>query len=89
MSLREAAQFIPGRDAGRPISYPTVLRLVDKGHLRAVQVGSIKRITLDELNRFLRHGNYPAGAQEEVKAEEALKMLQESIEQEVQGECHD
>lgn len=51
ISLRKAAKIIG-------VSYPTATRLRIAGHLRCVKTGGIYRVYQEELERFLREGNY-------------------------------
>jgi len=51
VSLRRAAKIIG-------VSYPTAARLRVAGHLRCVKTGGIYRVYQEELERFLREGNY-------------------------------
>ena len=39
------------------VSYPTAMRMVERGEIKVIQVGGIKRIYTDEVNRFLNEGN--------------------------------
>lgn len=39
------------------VSYPTALRLAEKGEVKTVRVGAIRRVNADELHRFLKEGN--------------------------------
>jgi len=41
------------------VSYPTAMKMREKGEIRAVRVGGIWRIYMDEVRRFLREGNAP------------------------------
>ncbi len=53
VSLRQFATLIG-------VSYPTVLRLKDRGAVKTVLVGSIYRVYNDEATRFLAEGNHPS-----------------------------
>lgn len=53
VSLKQLARIIG-------VSYPTALRMRDRGDVRAIKVGGHFRVYEDELVRFLVHGNYVA-----------------------------
>lgn len=44
------------------ISYPVAMRLKDEGKVKAIPVGGQHRVYRDEVERFLREGNYVGGA---------------------------
>ena len=50
VSLNQFAKIIE-------VSYPTAMRMVDRGEIKVIQVGGIKRIYTDEVKRFLNEGN--------------------------------
>jgi hypothetical protein len=45
------------------MSYPTAIKLANEGKLLAIPVGGAKRVYRQEVERFLREGNYKGGAQ--------------------------
>ena len=45
------------------MSYPTALRMIKDGSIRAVRVGSIHRVQRDEIERFVTQGNYGSSKQ--------------------------
>ena len=51
VSLRKAAKIIG-------VSYPTATRMRIAGHLRCVKTGGIYRVYHNELERFLKEGNF-------------------------------
>jgi len=40
------------------VSYPTALKMRDRGDVRVVKVGGVYRIYAEEVRRFLKEGNY-------------------------------
>lgn len=55
VSLNQFAK-LPGVE----VSYPTALKMRDRGDVRGLMVGGVYRIYAKEVNRFLRHGNATA-----------------------------
>ena len=51
VSLREAAPMLG-------ISYMTARKLASSGKLRTLEVGQQRRVTIEEVERFIREGNY-------------------------------
>ncbi|KKL66143.1 hypothetical protein LCGC14_2147920 [marine sediment metagenome] len=41
------------------VSYPTVLKMRDRGDVRCVKVGGINRVYQAEVQRYLKEGNAP------------------------------
>ncbi len=41
------------------VSYPTVLKMRDRGDVRCIKVGGIYRVYQAEVERYLREGNVP------------------------------
>jgi len=39
------------------ISYPVVLRMADEGKIATIEVGQVRRVTKDEVTRFMAEGN--------------------------------
>lgn len=76
VSLREAVVLIS-------VSYGTGLKLRESGALRTIRVGSMWMVSLDEIERFNKFGNYvpptpeQLATEKEEKAEEARKREDE------------
>ena len=58
LSLNKFLKFLKEFHPAASVSYPTALRLIRKGQLRAYPVGSSYRVTKDEANRWVREGNW-------------------------------
>lgn len=41
------------------VAYPTALRMADRGDVKTIPVGGIRRVYADEVFRFLSNGNSP------------------------------
>lgn len=39
------------------VSYPTAMAMAKRGEVRVTQVGGVRRVYADEVQRFLREGN--------------------------------
>ena len=57
LSLVKAIKWLKAYYPEAAISYPTALRMVDRGQLTAIRIGSQYRMTRKELERFAVHGN--------------------------------
>lgn len=60
LSLGNAVLYLKENYPDVAISYPTALKYIRLGYLRAIRVGKTYKIGLDELNRFATQGNYVA-----------------------------
>ena len=58
LSLSKAVKWLKKVHPEASVSYPTALKLVETNKLRSRRVGNIHRIDLEELNRFVAHGNW-------------------------------
>ena len=58
LSLNGFVKYLKENHPQHQVSYPTVLRMVDKGFLRVVTVGQTKRVYREEITRYLAEGNY-------------------------------
>lgn len=57
LSLVKAIKWLKSYHPTSAISYPTALRMVERGQLVAIKIGAQYRITRAELERFAVHGN--------------------------------
>lgn len=60
LSLSGFVQYLKKHHPHARIAYPTAVKLVSEGKIRSVRVGKMHRIYRDELERFVREGNYEA-----------------------------
>lgn len=60
LSLRSFVIYLKQYHPERYISYPTATRLLNKKRLRCIKVGETFRIYRDEIERYLKEGNYHA-----------------------------
>lgn len=58
LSLNKFVQYLKENHPGAYISYPTALKAVELGQLRARKVGSQYRITQTEAERWIAEGNW-------------------------------
>lgn len=77
LSLNKAVQYLKENYPNKAISYPTALRLLDNGHLRAVRVGKMHRIEKQELDRFVEHGNRDIPRKEDIDPIKLINLHKE------------
>lgn len=61
LSLSKFVRFLRENAPQASISYPTALKLVQEGKLKAVKLGSQYRITRSEAERWIAEGNWEGG----------------------------
>lgn len=57
LSLSKALKWLKMYHPQVAVSYPTALRMVEKGQISAIRIGAQYRMTRQELERFAVHGN--------------------------------
>ena len=75
LSLNKTLQFLKENYPSKAVSYPTALRLLENGHLKAVRIGSSWRLDQREINRFIEHGNREQGQEDSMNAVISAKQL--------------
>lgn len=58
LSLVKFTKYLKEHHPEACVSYPTALKLVAEGKVRAIRIGSMYRITHVEVRRWVTHGNW-------------------------------
>lgn len=58
LSLNQFCQYLKEFEPTAYVSYPTALKLVNEGKIRAVKIGAHYRINRVEANRWVTEGNW-------------------------------
>ena len=56
LTLTKFVEYLRENHIGMYVSYPTALRLVHEGKIKARKVGGQYRITREEIERWVEHG---------------------------------
>lgn len=59
LSANKFVKFLKETCPEKAISYPTLLRMVDKGAIKVTRVGQVLRIDKFEISRYIAEGNRP------------------------------